>query len=460
MRRWARAGLAALAAAALLSPATTGWARTAPPRPANATSALSIPVSQLRAELRAGTLGAGRGVVDICATHHLRCAAQAVTVAGNSSRLLETSTPVGYGATDLQRAYGLAKAPAGGGTIAIIDAGAYPTLESDLAVYRSAYGLPRCTSATGCFRQVKYTGGRPYAPATDPDVSYLEELVALETALDVDMASAACPRCTILEVQLPVLDASPDDQAAEDVAAKHFATATSTAVRLGAKAVSISYTYDADSYTDLGPPARGMAHRGVAVVASSGDAGVNLQGNKWPADLTTVIAAGGTSLYQDATARRGFTEVAWNSSGSGCTGDLGPANHQPDAISSACGGSRADTDLSAVADPYTGVAVYSSYAPATDDAPGWVVLGGTSVAAPFIAGMYLRAGVRSGVLGPNELYQAPAAAYNDVVIGVSTFPGVCAGAGLDDRICAAGPGWDGPTGLGTPRGLTPFLSRG
>lgn len=465
MRSWTRVGAVAVAVAGLLGvPAAAGWARTPAPVPSTGRPGVvaASAVAGLRAELRAGTVSRTHGVSRICAVHHLACQAEALTVAPGSQKLLVSGTPIGYGAPDLEKAYGLTGNAGTRGTIAIIDAGAYPTLESDLTIYRDAYGLPRCTSASGCFKQVSYKGGAPYTPSADPDTAFLEELVSLETALDVDMASAACPNCKILEVQVPALDAGPENQAAEDVATLHFATAAKTAASLGANSVSISYGYDTDTYTDTGAPATTIALRGVAVVASSGDSGVNALGNVWPSALTTVVSAGGTSLYTDPTNSRGFTETAWGSdsgdgAGSGCTYDLGPANHQPDSVSSACDGNRAASDISAVADPNTGVAVYNSYAPATGFPYGFVVVGGTSASAPFIAGMYARAGVKSGVLGPNEIYEAPASKFRDVVIGQTTPSGVCETYyGLDDRLCTAGPGWDGPTGVGTPKGLATF----
>lgn len=459
MRSWLRTGAVAVAVAGLLGvPAASGWARTpAPVRGLTTQRAAANTVPRLRAELRAGTLASSHGTLAVCAVHHLACRAEVLTASKTSKDLLVTGTPVGYGATDLEAAYGTNKTDGGTGTIAIIDAGAYPTLESDLTIYRDTYGLPRCTSASGCFRQVTYQGKAPYQPSTDEYTSLIEELVSLETALDVDMASAACPRCKIVEIQIPALDAAPESQADEDVATLHFAQATQEAVKLGAKAASISYGYDSDTYTDTGSPALDIRHHGIAVVASSGDSGFNGPYNSWPANLTTVIAAGGTSLYPDPTVARGFTEVAWNGAGSGCTTDLGPAVGQPDSVAAACYGNRADTDISAVADPYTGVAVYNSYAPATGFPYGFVVVGGTSASSPFVAGMYARAGVPSTVTGPNALYAGTGARFNDVVLGTNAGLGQCATYGYDDeRLCTSGVGWDGPTGRGTPKGLKTF----
>jgi hypothetical protein len=464
MRLSTRAGIAGVAVAGLLAvPAAAGWALSPSAVPSAAHPVPTAAVATMRAELRNGTLGQTHGIARVCAEHHLSCQADALTASKKSSALLISGAPIGYGANDLEKAYGLVGAKAGSGEIAVLETGAYPTLESDLAIYRATYNLPRCTVASGCIRQVNYKGGPAYTPSTDPDVAYDEEGEAMETALDVDMASAACPHCTILEVQLPAVDGAAGDQTDVDTATAHFATASQTAVRLGAKAISISYGYPTDSYTDHEFPAKAIAHNGVAVIASTGDSGVNVDGNLWPSDLTTVIAAGGTALYVDPTNARGYTETAWSDdegdgTGSGCSFDLGPAFGQPDSVSSACYGSRADSDISADADPITGVAVYDSYAPATGTPVGFGVFGGTSASAPFVAGMYVRAGVRSAVLGPNELYAASPSRFNDVVIGQTVPTGVCASYfGFDDRICTAGPGWDGPTGLGTPKGLSTFI---
>ena len=100
----------------------------------------------------------------------------------------------------------------------------------------------------------------------------------------------------------------------------------------------------------------------MAITASSGDQGANGDHPTWPQNLTTVISAGGTSLH---TSGSGFRQTAWDGAGSGCSRDLGPAVGQPASIASACGGHRASSDLSTVADPATGVSVYDTFAPAT-----------------------------------------------------------------------------------------------
>jgi hypothetical protein len=110
--------------------------------------------------------------------------------------------------------------------------------------------------------------------------------------------------------------------------------------------------------------------------------------------------------------------------------------------------------VAAVADPATGPAVYTTYAPYSHQPVGWTVEGGTSASSPYVGGLYARAGRLPLVLGPNTVYRAPSRALHDVTAGGNDEGngGTCPTYAL----CNAGPGWDGPTGVGTPRGLTAF----
>jgi hypothetical protein len=111
-------------------------------------------------------------------------------------------------------------------------------------------------------------------------------------------------------------------------------------------------------------------------------------------------------------------------------------------ITAACGG-RAVADVAAVADPATGVAVYDSF-----ELPGWTVFGGTSVSAQIIAAVYGLA-ANAGAAGTAAgLYAASPTDFFDVSAGND---GACS-----SDLCTAGPGWDGPTGLGTPDGIAAF----
>lgn len=389
---------------------------------------------------------AGRGTAAVCRKYG-HCVARILTVAPGSSKPLSTTVPAGYGPADFAKAYNLPAGVGQKGTIAILDEGSFPTLEATLNSYRSTYGLPACTSASGCFKQVNEYGGAPLKPGTNDDQKSFDEGVGLETTLDVDMASAACPGCKIIEITV-----NRDLTTSEDVAAEDFGVALNTAAKLGANAASISYQFDPDATLDLGPVARDFFHPGMAITASSGDGGYEGSPDGWPQNLPTVTSVGGTSLYSTPSTSRGYTEVAWSGAGSGCAGDLPAALGQPSGVSKFCEGHRTDSDVSADADPNTGAAVFDDYAPETGEPFNWVVVGGTSESSPFIAGVYARAGHLTQVEGPSTLYADPAKDFYDVQIGANYPPH----AGCDNALCVSGVGWDGPTGLGTPDGLAGF----
>jgi subtilase family serine protease len=176
-------------------------------------------------------------------------------------------------------------------------------------------------------------------------------------------------------------------------------------------------------------------HPGVAITVSSGDSGYGVE---FPAASQHVTAVGGTRLVQDSSAR-GWSETAWSGAGSGCSRYIAKPTWQKD---SGCA-RRTVADVSAVADPNTGVAVYDSFR-----AGGWLVFGGTSVAAPIVAGMYGLAGNSSTVTYGSYPYSQTSALY-DVLSGSN---GSCGGSYL----CTAVSGYDGPTGLGTPNGTGAF----
>jgi subtilase family serine protease len=249
-------------------------------------------------------------------------------------------TPAGFGPADLQAAYNL---PSGGAgqTVAIVDAFDNPTAESDLAVYRQQYGLPPCTTANGCFKKIDQRGGTSYP---GPDSGWAGEM-----ALDVDMVSAICPSCKILLVE------------ADDNSGSNLGAAVNQAVAQGAKYVSNSYGGDEGS-SDTQFDDAYYHHPGVAITASSGDYGY---GVSYPAASPYVTAVGGTSLVKDTTTARGWSEAAWNGAGSGCSGYETKPSFQTD---SGCA-HRTVADVSAVAEPNTGVAVYYG---------GWHVFSGTS----------------------------------------------------------------------------------
>jgi len=319
------------------------------------------------------------------------------------------TTPSGYGPTDLRSAYNLNAAGGTGATVAIVDAYDDPNAEADLAAYRTQFGLTACTTANGCFRKVNQNGAA--SPLPSPDSGWASEI-----SLDLDMVSAVCPNCHLLLVEA---NSSFDSD---------LFTAEDEAVALGAKYVSNSW--GGSEWSGQSTDDAHFNHPGVVITASSGDNGV---GASYPATSRYVTAVGGTSLSR-ASNTRGWTESAWSGAGSGCSAYDAKPSWQT--VSTACA-SRAESDVSAVADPYTGVAVYDTYG---------------SASAPIVAAVYALAGTPGASDYPAAYPYANPAALFDVTSGNN---GACGPPG-----CAAGAGWDGPTGLGTPNGTAAFTGSG
>jgi subtilase family serine protease len=330
-----------------------------------------------------------------------------------------TAAPSGYGPADLQSAYKLAGTSSGGRTVAIVDAYNDPTAEADLGVYRSQYGLPACTTANGCFHKVSQTGSATL-PRTNSGW-------AQEISLDLDMVSATCPDCHILLVE------------ANSASFADLGTAVNQAARTpGVVAISNSYGGSDAADTTYGAY---YNHPGIAVTASTGDNGY--QGGSYPASSSYVTAVGGTSLTRAAGTTRGWSESTWSGAGAGCS-SYNTALAAAAAFDTGCA-KRAMADVSAVADPNTGVAVYDSTA--NQGVSGWLVFGGTSASAPIIGSVYALSGNTSGYA--NALPYQHSSALFDVTSGSD---GVCP----TTQWCTARAGWDGPTGLGSPNGVSGF----
>ncbi|GLV55582.1 peptidase S8 [Dictyobacter sp. S3.2.2.5] len=338
----------------------------------------------------------------------------AIQIDNQNGRVTPHATPSGLNPADLQSAYKLPSSTAGSGqTVAIVDAYDDPNAESDLAVYRSQFGLPACTTANGCFRKVDQNGGTKYPRG---NASWGQEI-----SLDLDMVSAICPNCHILLVE------------GSSTSFASLGTSVNTAVKLGANTVSNSYggneSSGETSYASY------YNHPGHVITASSGDNGYGVES---PAAYNTVVSVGGTSLTRSSTSR-GWSETAWNGAGSGCSAYISKPSWQTD---SGCS-RRTVADVSAIADPNTGVSVYDTYG-----SSGWLVFGGTSVASPIIASVYALAGNASSVNAAQSLYTHTGSLF-DVTSGSN---GSCGGSYL----CTSRSGYDGPTGLGTPNGTAAF----
>jgi subtilase family serine protease len=358
-------------------------------------------------------LGAPNGIGRLCVDApdgYARCHAHARL--GPDGQPAASTAPAGYGPADLQSAYKLNSATGGAGmTVAVVDAYDYPNAESDLAVYRAHFGLPPCTTANGCFKKVNQNGVQGSYPQANSGW-------ASEEALDLDMVSAICPNCKII-----LVEANSAQQA-------DLGTAVNAAAALGANAISNSYggAENSSSADD-----QHYNHPGIAITASSGDNGYGVE---FPASSQYVTAVGGTHLVRDGSAR-GWSETTWTGAGSGCSAHVAKPSWQKD---TGCA-MRTVADVSAVADPNTGVAVYETFR----HRGGWQVYGGTSVASPIIASVFALSG---GNFTPSYPYAHTASLF-DVTSGSN---GSCGGTYL----CTAGTGYDGPTGNGTPDGSSAF----
>jgi subtilase family serine protease len=344
-----------------------------------------------------------------------RCHAHIVTDASGrpvANARSAAGTPSGYGPGDLRGAYRIAATGSSSTIVAIVDAYGYTNAEKDLAAYRAQYGLPACTTANGCFKKLNQDGVQGSYPAQNTGW-------AQESALDLDMASTMCPNCRLYLVE------------ANSSSFSNLIVAENTAVVLGAHAISNSY----------GAPESGTAtlekaynHPGVAITASTGDNGYEVQ---FPASSPHVTAVGGTNLKR-ASNSRGWTESVWSGAGSGCSTIYAKPSWQQD---TGCL-KRTVADVSAVADPNTAVAVYGP----TSTGSAWLLFGGTSVAAPLIAGIF---GANGGAVRYGYTPYAHLSSLFDVRIGSN---GSCGGSYL----CTGTRGYDGPSGLGSPNGSAAF----
>jgi IPT/TIG domain-containing protein len=365
---------------------------------------------------------------------------------------------------DLHSGYGLPSVSPVQQTIAIVDAYDDPTAEADLAHYSQEFGLPECTAASGCFTKVNQEGNASPLPQADSGWSG-------EIALDVESAHATCQNCKILLVE------------ANNSFSTSLEAAENTAARLGATEISNSFGGPSE------PTVEGSAynHPGIVITASTGDHGYLDWDNhsnpffighpEFPASSPKVVAVGGTRLMLASGAWS--SERVWNdgsstglsegAGGSACSEHLSAQSWQTavaDWGAVGCAGKRAAADVAADADPFTGVAVYQG--------GNWSTVGGTSLASPIVASVFALAGGSGGVsYSAQTLYgHLGLAGLHDITVGSNgecakefDFVNLTAGCTSEEEeadcggtlICKAASGYDGPTGVGTPSGVTAFV---
>jgi hypothetical protein len=431
-------------------------------------------------------------------------------VGSPTARRASSASEGAFGLTpsDLHTAYRLPTTTSGEQTIALVDAYNSLTAESDLKAYDEALGLPPCTTANGCFKKVNRrgeTGGStlPF-PKTSAELKAAEAGTAAqreraaeaigwggEIALDIEIAHATCQNCKILLVEA-------DTSAFEDL------EAAEEAAELAAHQISNSWGGPEFGVTANTEAAGPFNHPGTVITASAGDYGylewasTEPSGEaSFPASSPHVIAVGGTRLTLNASGHTWKSESVWNdggggeeglkegygAGGGGCSLLQAPLWQRTvsDWASVGCGEARAVADIAAVADPYSGAAVYYASRECESTSEGhvvhWCTYGGTSLSSPIIAASYALAGGAPGVEYPASLLYTNAtgrpASLHDVYSGsngecLRPFDEATGLSGCTTReqgqicslqaICLSRGGYDGPSGVGTPRGTAAFES--
>lgn len=413
-------------------------------------------------------------------------------------------TGVGYSPGQLATAYGVNAAAATTQTVAIVDAYADPSVTADLDAFDSHYGLPAETSTS--FKVVSQTGGSVSGVTTD--VGWAGEIT-----LDVDAVRGLCHACKILLVEAN--SSSGDDLAT----AVNYAAAHASIVSNSYGGTEFAGDSDESAYNHPGVAilaSTGDAGWYGWDALNSGPSAPNAP--QVPASYNTVVGVGGTSLTLNSGGSRA-SETVWNddgpedslasffggASGGGCSSIYTAQTWQQDVAgysSLGCGATlRNGVDVAADADYVTGYDTYETTTswctPGMNDGtgmhacpnsdPGWGTVGGTSLASPLVAAMWALAGGPASVkypaltlyghfkTTPSELFDVTSgsngycdgdtAASCDGGANVNQAAGFLVdcmwgptGNTLLTNIgqCNAETGYDGVSGVGTPKGVADF----
>jgi subtilase family serine protease len=366
-----------------------------------------------------------------------------------------------YGPAQIRRAYDIPNNLTGAGeTIAIVDAFGDPTVQSDLNLFDSTFGLPATTIHVICATTC------PTFDPTNPD----EVGWASEISLDTQWAHAIAPGAKI-DLVIAKSDADADILAAQQYVVNHnLGDVLSQSFGEGETCMASS-TFAAQHLAFVKAESEN-----ISVFASAGDSGSaqpDCSGSGYfksvstPASDPLVTSVGGTHLNANFTTGQYQSESVWNDSGTAV--DIGAggggystiyprpsyqaaANHNP---------FRGVPDVTYNADIFGGVLAVCSECGAGPGA--FFIFAGTSSGSPQWAAITAladqAAGHRLGFLNPTLYNLAGSAFYpsifHDITVGnnawdVTGVPGY-----------SAGPGWDPASGLGSPiaNSLILFLSR-
>lgn len=339
-----------------------------------------------------------------------------------------------YTPSEIRTAYDVPRSATGAGqTIVIVDAYGSPTIQHDLAVFDSQFGLPAPKL------NIIYPGG---SPVYNPLQHHAEANWAFETSLDVEWSHALAPAATIDLVIAANNGGDVLNNAQKYAVDNHLGNVMSDSFGFpeGAANGNSGQVNQAHAIYQQAQA------ESMSVFVSSGDFGANnllsFVNASYPASDPLVTSVGGTNLFLSDTGTY-QSETVWNDSDPalcpfGCTsGVFGATGGAPSLIFSG----RSTSDVGYNASVYTGVMTYISF---PGVGPGFYFTGGTSEGAPQWAGIAAdadqAAGHALGYLDP-ALFAAPSSDFHDVTVGENGFYGPGE---------QAGPGYDMPTGLGSP----------
>lgn len=327
-----------------------------------------------------------------------------------------------------------------------------PTLQQDMDVFDQQFGLP----------PIKIQVIAPLnVPEYDPN--HDKGGWAGETELDVQIIHAIAPDANIVVLQSPVAETEgtiglPEFLQLEQYAVSHH-LGNIISQSWGASEVTLQDSAGQQELQQWDAFFKQAAtQQGITFFSSSGDNGAtdysDLQGRHLSSVATTSFAAddpwvtsvGGTTLSSHGSV---LSERAWNSGGGASGGGFSrffktPSYQQtlPATVQSKLNNRRGVPDVSADADPSTGLATYLQ--------GQWTQSGGTSASAPLWAGIMAianqMAGHPLGFINPALYKLAASNTYTQDFFDITT------GDNTDAHVkgYAAVPGWDPVTGLGSP----------
>lgn len=331
------------------------------------------------------------------------------------------SSPTGILPVQYKAAYGFNRIPnqGQGSTIALVDAYNDPDIASDLAFYASYFHLAPCNLQVVQLGSIQGQGWD------------------LEESLDVEQACALAPANIVLV-----------EAASNSFSDLLTAVATATQAPYNASVVSMSWggsefdgEQEFDSYFCNIVNGDGQP---VTFTAAVGD---DEHGTIYPSTSPCVVAVGGTTLaLSTPLPLPNPLQLDYGNETSACTGGgISSVEPEPSWQVTACApyspnGFRCVPDISADANPATGVPVYDTYSYG-----GWVEVGGTSFSTPDWASFFTLVNSLRASQGKSTLSQADPDMYTIYYSNnyLTDFHDITAGG------CGAGPGYDLATGIGS-----------